>query len=269
MSDPAAATPYARIPYDACPLCDTANPQRLLVADATAHPHHKPVLPGAMQWMQCPACEHIFTDGYWPPEALDLLFESTQQTQGVGINVEQDRHKWATVVDKVSEVLGGAGGAWLDVGFGRGTLLFTAAEWGYDGVGIDLREDNVTALQSMGLEAHRIDLADYQEWERFSVVSMADALEHFPFPRQAVEHVTKLLRPGGLAFLSMPNYDTIVWRTLDQTKTNPYWIVLQHYHNFNRKRLYALLEAAGLTPVRYGVSDRYRAGMDVIARKDG
>jgi hypothetical protein len=42
---------------------------------------------------------------------------------------------------------------------------------------------------------------------------------------------------------------------------------IEHYHNFSRSRLYALLRETGFEPVRYGISERYRACMEVIARK--
>lgn len=65
----------------------------------------------------------------------------------------------------------------------------------------------------------------------------------------------------------MPNSESMLWRALDQTKTNPYWGELEHYHNFSRTRLYQLLEETGFEPVIYGISERYRACMEVIARK--
>ncbi len=257
----------SRIPFDGCPLCESPAVHSLRVADCTKHPHYQPALPPTMTWLECDACAHVFTDGYWPPSALELLFRGTRLKQAVGVEVEQDRHKWARVVDRVTAVLGAADGAWLDIGFGRGNLLFTAAEWGYESVGIDLRADNVAELQKLGFEAHCVDLAAFEAPARFTVVSLADALEHFPFPKQALRQAAALLRPGGLVFVSMPNCDTIVWRAMDHLQNNPYWIELQHYHNFSRKRLYALLEEVGLTPVHYGVSDRYRACMDVLAQK--
>ena len=54
---------------------------------------------------------------------------------------------------------------------------------------------------------------------------------------------------------------------LDRQKANPYWAEIEHCHNFSRSRLYALLREMGFEPVRYGISERYRACMEVIARK--
>ena len=94
---------------------------------------------------------------------------------------------------------------------------------------------------------------------------MADVLEHMPFPRAALTHIRKLLVPEGMLFLSMPNSESFVWQTLDRAGNNPYWGEIEHFHNFGRSRLYSLLNEFGFTPVRYGVSERYRACMEVIA----
>jgi SAM-dependent methyltransferase len=158
-------------------------------------------------------------------------------------------------------------GAWLDVGFGNASLLLTAQEWGFDPVGLDLRRDNVDALQKMGIQAHCQGLASLEGEGLFSVISMADVLEHMPFPRAGMTAAHRLLEPNGILFVSMPHYDCAAWRLLDGTNTNPYWGELEHFHNFTRKRLYALLAETKFVPVAYGVSERYRLCMEVIARR--
>ncbi|MEQ9448911.1 MAG: class I SAM-dependent methyltransferase, partial [Rhodospirillaceae bacterium] len=158
-------------------------------------------------------------------------------------------------------------GVWLDVGFGNGSLLFVAEEWGYDAVGIDLRAENVAGLQALGLEAHRCELAELDHDERYSVMSMADVLEHMPYPKAALEAARRLLNPGGLLLISLPNAGTMPWHMLTKAGANPYMGEIEHYHNFSRKRLTALLSETGFDPVKYAVSERYRLGMEVIARR--
>jgi hypothetical protein len=76
-----------------------------------------------------------------------------------------------------------------------------------------------------------------------------------------------LLADGGVLFISLPNSDSMLWRALDRENANPYWGELEHYHNFSRERLYRLLRETGFEPLRYGISERYRACMEVIARR--
>ena len=152
-------------------------------------------------------------------------------------------------------------------GFGNGSLLFTVQEFGFDPVGIDLRKDSVAAMRAFGIEAHNTDLERFEDRQGFDVVSLCDVLEHMPYPTVGLERAHALLNEGGLIFVSMPNTDSTLWRDLDARNVNPYWAELEHYHNFTRKRLYRLLEETGYEPLRYGVSERYRVCMDVLARK--
>ena len=98
---------------------------------------------------------------------------------------------------------------------------------------------------------------------------MADVLEHMPFPKAGLAAAHRLLRPDGVLFLSMPNIDNTVWRRLRANGVNAYWGEIEHYHNFPRKRLSALLEEHGLRPVESHISERYRVCMEVIAVKQG
>jgi SAM-dependent methyltransferase len=266
-----------RIPYDGCPLCGDKAVERLGRYDCSSHPLHKPALPALIKWCRCGACGHMFTDGYFDDAALELLFADAQASQQPGTDAESGRNLWARVVERVASMTPGAPlrgleasarpGRWLDVGFGDGALLLTAQEWGFDVLGIDLRADSVAALNALGVSARCIALDQLDAEAGFDVVSMADVLEHMPFPGKTLAQVRRVLGEDGIVYLSTPNADTASWRALDREGKNPYWVEIEHYHNFTRARLQALLHANGIEPIWYGVSNRYRCGMELIARR--
>jgi 2-polyprenyl-3-methyl-5-hydroxy-6-metoxy-1,4-benzoquinol methylase len=259
---------YARINYESCPLCGDRNVRAARRADCSEHPLYRAGLPATMTWLECAACFHVFTDGYFGEEALAFLFGRTQVSQTVGHDMERQRAVSSRMVEWVANHA--AGGDWLDVGFGNGSLLFTAEEFGFRPVGVDLRKGNVEALRGLGCEAHCADVADLGPADRFSVISLADVLEHMPYPGPGLLAAHRLLKSDGVLFLSMPNLDNMVWRLLDANKANPYWAEIEHYHNFSRKRLYALLETHGFRAIKYRVSERYRVCMEVLAvKKEG
>jgi 2-polyprenyl-3-methyl-5-hydroxy-6-metoxy-1,4-benzoquinol methylase len=158
-------------------------------------------------------------------------------------------------------------GIWLDVGFGNGSLLFTAQEYGYRPIGVDLRRANVDFMNALGVEAHCSDLGSLPLEHQCSVISMADVLEHMPFPRMGLQAAHDLLKPNGVLLISMPNSESMIWKAMDKQHANPYWGEIEHYHNFSRTTLYRLLNEHDLKPVRYGISERYRACMEVVALK--
>lgn len=257
----------ARIPYERCPLCDARERVEIKVVDCRQQPNYRPPLPTTLRWLECRSCGHVYVDGYFSQEALDILLSDTMPNQAPGHDIETTRYVSAKIVENVSTLLPGQSGRWLDVGFGNGSLLTTAAEFGFDVTGLDVRPAIVQTMRDYGFDAQAIALEDYQPEAPFDVVSMADSLEHMPFPKRALERAFGLTREGGLLFLSMPNSDSFLWQTLTRNGVNPYWYEIEHYHNFGRKRLYSLLGECGFTPIRYAVSIRYRACMEVIARR--
>jgi len=268
-----------RIPYESCPLCGEKPVEQLGRYDCRNHALYKPALPAIMQWCRCRACRHVFTDGYFDDAALDVLFSDAHASQQPGTDAERGRNLWARVVERIAAMAPGAPqrgletpaalGRWLDVGFGDGALLLTVQEWGFDALGIDLREDSVAALSALGVAARCVALEQLDEPGAFDVISMADVLEHMPFPVPALAQVHRLLAERGIVYVSTPNSDTASWRALDREQKNPYWIEIEHYHNFTRERLHALLRRSGFEPIWYGVSNRYKCGMEVIARRAG
>jgi protein O-GlcNAc transferase len=255
----------ARIPYDACPLCGAKEISTILKADCSKHHLYKPAIPPIMTWCACAACGHVFTDGYFSDAALQIIFSDTHENQKVGFEIEKQRYISARMVEKILPYA--QTGYWLDVGFGNGSLLFTAQEYGFTPVGADLRKENVDIMNKIGIEAHCADLKALQQQPRFDVISMADVLEHMPFPVEGLGAAHRLLNPGGILFVSMPNMDSVLWNVLSSNNANPYWGELEHYHNFGRKRLFRLLQDNGFEPLRFGISERYRACMEVISRK--
>lgn len=253
------------IDYQACPLCDSKVIAPLRSADCSHHPRYSAELSRTMHWMQCATCQHVFRSGYYTDTALNVVFRGTNESQVVGYDLERQRYVSAQMIEKVLPYQ--TDGTWLDVGFGNASLLFTAQEYGFEPVGLDLRQQSVEALRKWGVRAYCQDVAGFELPQPASVISMADVLEHMPFPKVGLRAAHRLLRPAGAVLISLPNMGSPVWKALDTGNANPYWGEIEHYHNFDRDRLYALLAECGFKPVRYGISQRYRVCMEVIAVK--
>jgi SAM-dependent methyltransferase len=256
-----------RVRYEACPLCDGSLFVPLGEASAKGHPGWSAGLPEKLSWVGCKDCGHVFTDGFWSDAALEKIFASAHPHQTPGNDVELGRKLAAKVVTRMSELRKSFEGRWLDVGFGDGALLTTADEFGYDVVGLDLRESAVRRMRDFEYTVERQSLLEFRDARGFDVISLCDVLEHMPFPKQALAKAMQLLAPHGLLLVSCPNLDSFVWKWFDQRGQNPYWAELEHHHNFGRARLQALLVECRLEPIHYAISERYKAGMEIVARR--
>lgn len=252
-----------RVQFDECPLCGSTEIIQSVEGDCSKHPLFQSNLPSRMQWMDCEVCAHQFTDGYFTDEAMTLIFSKTHENQKVGYKLEEQRKVSARMIEKVIPYK--AAGTWLDVGFGNGSLLFTAQEFGFDAVGVDLRKGSVDAIRQFGFQAH-CQLVETVDFDKdISIVSMMDVLEHIPYPKHVLASLYDKMESDGCLFISMPNTENVIWKIMTDQGINPYLGELEHYHNFSRTRLFSLLSECGFEAVRYGISERYRVCMEVIA----
>jgi 2-polyprenyl-3-methyl-5-hydroxy-6-metoxy-1,4-benzoquinol methylase len=259
-----------RIIYSACPLCDSPEIRPLATINCTAHKMWREPLEASISWVTCGQCAHVFTDGYFTDEALDVLFSNTQDQQVVGTNIKWHRGFAAKMVERVLNAIGLPDDRlWLDVGFGAGGLLMTAKEFGFDVFGIDLRKRNVEDISKFDIPAYHGTLESAIENVNFkskpTVISMADVVEHEPFPRNALSCARRLIDDPGVLLISMPNASAPLWHHWNATNQNPYWHEIEHYHNFTRERLYAELQKTGFRPFNYAISERYYCCMEVLA----
>jgi len=269
-----AAATVLQTAYPGCPLCGGTS-VTLGFADCSAHGLWHEPLPRAIEWMRCPSCAHVHSRHYWTDAGLSEVFRNANAGQladsSAGLGAK--RAIWAPVVDKVVALLGGYGAImkrasrplWVDAGCGDGALVMTAADYGFAAVGLDSRAETVARIQGLGFDALQADFMQLKFEVVPDVLSMMDVLEHLPFPRAALRKAAEVLPPGGVIVISLPDLGSSSWKLMDAEKLNPYWMELEHHHNFSRERLVALLEDSGFEIADFAIPNRYKAQLELYA----
>lgn len=252
-----------RILYECCPLCGSKKLSKSITGDCSKHSRYVDIIPPIMQWIDCHDCYHQFVEGYFSDDALKVIFSQVGQRQTVGFDLEGQRKVSAKIIEKVISFKDN--GLWLDVGFGNGSLIFTAEEYGFEVMGVDLRPQSVSAMNRLGYTVYCDLVQNLKLTSRLSVVSLMDVLEHVPYPKEVLTYIYENMEVGGCLVLSMPNSENLLWKLMTEQKKNPYLGELEHYHNFSRSRLTTLLQECGFQSVRYGISERYRCCMEIVA----
>lgn len=272
-------TPEAQlsVDYPACPLCAGVSAP-LGLADCVRHPLWHAPLPRQLAWQRCTACGHVHTRHYWTPAGLQALFRQANESQVAGLSdrLGLGRAVWSPVVERVVRLFGGYAAflarsercRWLDVGCGDGSLVATAADYGFAAHGLDARLEVVRRMQALGLSAELGNLVESAPGEAFDVVSLMDVIEHLPYPRQALARVAALLRPGGLLVISTPDRSASTWVSMDAEGVNPYWQEIEHHHNFSREHLLSLLREGGFRVADFTLPQRYKSQMELYAFRD-
>ena len=255
----------ARILYEGCPLCESKNFIKSTVGDCSHHHLYHSNIPPKMQWMSCEDCKHEFIDGYLTDEAAELVFTKTPDYLKVGNEIEKNRYVASEIIEKVLPYK--SKGVWLDVGFGNGSLLFTAHEYGFEPVAVDLRKENVSIMQQFGIQGYCGLVQNIKFEKPISVISMMDVVEHIPYPKEVLISMYSKMEKDGCLLISMPNAGSLFWEIMTIKNVNPYFNSIEHCHNFTKTRLELLLNECGFSVKRYGISKRYRFCMEIVAQK--
>ena len=262
-----------KLKFPNCPLC-AGHSIPFVQADCRGYVSWHEQLPPTLLWMRCTICNHIHTEDFWTEEGLKQVFAHTHQGQSVGGNPDQKRQTWKPVVQNVLTVIGGFSvlqqmsqkPTWIDIGCGDGGLVMTAAEFGFNSIGLDARMQTVQALIDSGYQSVCGDFMQIKiDGEPPYIISMMYVLEHLPNPCEALQRAHSLLHPKGVLIISLPNTDCSSWKLMGNS--NPYWIEIEHYHNFSRQRLTDLLNQYGFSVVHYDIPFRYKAQMELYAVK--
>lgn len=135
-------------------------------------------------------------------------------------------------------------GRLLDVGCGHGLLLDEARRRGYEVSGLELSASGAAyARDVLGLDVREITLDALEEPGSYSVVVLADVIEHLDDPVGAIDRCHELLAPGGVLCIVTPDPSSPTARLAGRR----WWGYLPaHTYLLPRLTLRELLGARGL-----------------------
>jgi SAM-dependent methyltransferase len=130
----------------------------------------------------------------------------------------------------------------LDAGCGAGALLAELSARGR-AVGIDFAASAIAITRDRGLGG--LLHADLQHLpiaaQAFDAVMLCDVLEHVPDDEQALREAARVLKPGGIAVITLPAL-AYLWSTHDEA--------LGHHRRYHPSRVRRIIADAGLTVER-------------------
>lgn len=132
----------------------------------------------------------------------------------------------------------------LDIGAGYGFLLEIAKKRGWEVYGTEIIGPALDACRGKGIQMFEGTLADIDFGElQFDVIVSIEVIEHLNTPKPFVTKVHELLRPGGLFYITTPNFDS----TLRYWLGEKYDVIgyPNHLCYYTAKTLKTLLETNG------------------------
>lgn len=135
----------------------------------------------------------------------------------------------------------------LDVGCASGAFLHAAKSHVMECIGIELNLDNARFVEkALGIKVYTelIEEVDLPS-EYFDIATAFQVLEHVDDPLKFLAGIYKLLKPGGIICIEVPNVHDVL---LSVYKIEPYadfWFREPHVFNYSPKTLAMILEKSG------------------------
>lgn len=139
----------------------------------------------------------------------------------------------------------------LDVGCGSGEYLLKMRRRGWRVFGVEPSRRAASAGQDEGLEIFHGTLAQAMFPNHFfDYVRANHSFEHMPNPHEALDEISRILRPGGKLFIGLPNTASLGFRIFKQ-----YWwhlCVPVHVYGYSLGNIQSIL-----TQHRFHVTESY------------
>lgn len=219
--------------------------------------------------MECGGCGYRFVNPR-PTQAAIAAAYSDPHAYDQWLREEQGRARmWRKRLDLVERFSSGTRGRLLDVGAGIGTFLALARGRGWEVAGTEVSESAIRLARdrhSLELVAGQLEDARLSEGA-FQVVTLWHVLEHVPSPSSVLTTARRLLAPGGMVVVAVPNdaramvLPRRLKRLLTRTAYERYEPVVPgeevHLSHFRPDVLKRLLGRTGFEPGRVTVDDQY------------
>lgn len=103
----------------------------------------------------------------------------------------------------------------LDVGCGMGSFVEAGLRAGWDIRGIELAQPAVEIAENLGLPVKQLDFfSNAISPASYDIVTFFEVLEHLPNPISFLRRAADVVKPGGLVYLTTPNFNCLDRRIL-------------------------------------------------------
>jgi SAM-dependent methyltransferase len=163
-----------------------------------------------------------------------------------------------------------AQGKLLDVGCAMGHFLGFAKRYGWEVEGVECSPYAASyAAEHFGAVVHpvcKLEDAHLQK-DFYNSCVLVEVIEHLPDPRSTMTEVWRVLQPGGLVYITTPNFDC--YRSLLLREEWNAVIPIGHLYHFDAASLEKLLTSIGFSEVENLTGPAEFAAELEFARKSG
>lgn len=212
-------------------------------------------------YLKCLSCSHVYTSHRYSEEALKRFYQESEYYSRITYaNKETSFYRREHVarpkVEFAERYTGSEKGIWIDVGSGIGDMVSVLMEKGWRAVGLEISETSVGfAKEDFGVSLLPLTFEEYSRGHpelsgTVDAVSFIGVLEHLVNPLENLALASKMLRPGGIVMIQVPNaisFGSMV-QTVFPEHVFRHMIPVEHIMLFTEQSLMKALELTGFEP---------------------
>ena len=225
--------------YIDCPVCDSADKSLYFTKDW-------------FQFSKCNACGMVYLNPRLTEQATYDFYNSDWNAiynetkfDTVSASTALDDEINRANLELILKARGGARGELLEIGFASGVFLRAAKAAGWSVHGLELNEPNYRRVRDeLGSTIQNVDLFRANLPAAFyDVVYMRDVFEHVPEPKAMLHEINRVLKPGGLVYIEVPNIDGLIYKIVKERHVCVFGF--EHLNYWSPQTLRTILERTG------------------------
>ena len=221
--------------YRECPLCNSNDASLLFNKLGFNH-------------ARCRNCDLVYVNPILKEEKLHNFYLDEESYNNVLTNklqIELDKNRFNYHLDVIEQYMDmEKPGKILDVGAGPGTFVEVAKERCWEPTAVEFNSFCVKRIKSLGIECidEPLENVDLPE-NSFDCVTLWAVFEHLQDPHNMLQIINKLLRPGGILAILVPNINSLAARIMHERCAT--FSGDTHINFFNYKTLTKIQEMNG------------------------
>jgi 2-polyprenyl-3-methyl-5-hydroxy-6-metoxy-1,4-benzoquinol methylase len=219
----------------ACPVCDADVPEKMFDKSGGTY-------------TRCGECTMVYLNPAFTQEALNTYYRNLDTGQAEIVAREQAFYTeiYGLGLSVLSEVR--PGGHILDIGCSAGAFLDLCRERGWTTYGIELGAIEAEMCRQKGHTLFSQDVRELGLGAKFDAVTMWDVFEHIPDGKSQLLSIARLLKPGGVVFLQIPNSGGLAPRIMHEACRM--FDGVEHVNLYNPDTVVRVAAATGFEVVR-------------------
>lgn len=200
---------------------------------------------------QCLNCNLVFSDQKPSQEEIELL--QTRQKWKEHIT-EDTQRRYSHILDRFEHFR--KNNRLLDLDCSHGEFLEMAKERGWKVYGTADTTESLEICREKGLEMYEGSLkTEIFAEESFDIVCMRNVLEHLVHPNEEIQKIRRIVRSGGLVYVTTPNFNSFLrYRLKEKYSIISYPLRLVYYTRGPFKKLFRQNDFKVLETEATGVS---------------